>query len=56
MATRVPIYIISLKHTPERGLHIQRQLDIFGLEYEFVDVDDIDKYELKSKACRVRIA
>ena len=50
------IYIISLSRTPERRLNMQRQLDTFGLEYEFVDVDDIDKYELESRAYRIRIA
>ena len=35
---------------------MQRQLDTFGLEYEFVDVDDIDKHELESRAYRMRIA
>ena len=56
MATFPPIYVISLKRTPERRLHIQRQLDTLGLEYEFVDVNDIDKYEMDSKAYRMRIA
>ena len=56
MATFPPIYVINLKRTPERRLHIQRQLDALGLEYEFVDVDDIDKYEMESKAYRMRIA
>ncbi len=56
MATFPPIYVINLKRTPERKLHIQRQLDALGLGYEFVDVNDIDKYEMKSKAYRMRIA
>ena len=56
MKTQIPIYIISLSRTPERRLHIQRQLDAFGLEYSFVDVDDIDKYQLESKTYRDRIA
>ncbi len=56
MATPPPIYVINLKRNPERRLHIQRQLDALSLEYEFVDVDDIDKYELESKAYRTRIA
>ena len=56
MATFPPIYVISLKHTPERRLHIQRQLDALHLKYEFVDVDDIDKYEMESKVYRMRIA
>ena len=56
MATFPPIYVINLKRTPERRLYIQRQLDALGLKYEFVDVDDIDKYEMKSKAYRLRIA
>ena len=56
MATFIPIYVINLKRTPERRLHIQRQLDPFGLKYEFLEVDDIDKHELQSKAYRMRIA
>ena len=56
MATFPPIYIINLKRNPERRLHIQRQLDTLGLKYEFVYVDDIDKYELESKAYRMQIA
>ncbi len=56
MATFSPIYVINLKRNPERRLHIQRQLDPFGLEYQFVEVDDIDKHELESKAYRMRIA
>ena len=56
MKNQIPIYIISLSRTPERKLHIQRQLDAFGLEYSFVDVDDIDKYELESKTYRAQIA
>ena len=54
MLTFASIYVINLKRTPERRLHIQRQLDMLSLEYEFVDA--IDKYELESGACRMRIA
>ena len=56
MALFPPIYVINLKRNPERRLHIQRQLDAFGLKYEFVNVDDIDKHELKSQAYRRQIA
>jgi len=56
MTNSIPIYIINLKRNPERRLHIKRQLDVFGLEYQFIDVDDIDKYELESKSCRSRVA
>ena len=56
MKNQIPIYIISISQTPERRLHIQRQLDAFGLEYSFVDVDDIDKYKLESKTYRNQIA
>ena len=56
MATLPPIYVINLKRNPERRLYMQRQLDAFGLEYDFVDVDDIDKYEMKSKTYRMRLA
>ena len=52
----IPIYIINLKRNPERKLFMQRQLDTLGLEYSFVDVDVIDKYELESKTYRRRIA
>ena len=54
MNPSTPIYIINLSRTPERRLHIQRQLETLSLEYEFVDA--IDKYELESKAYRMRIA
>ena len=56
MTTLPPVYVITLKRTPERRLHIQRQLDALDLEHELVDVDDIDKYEMKSKAYRMQIA
>ncbi len=56
MSTFPPIYVINLKRNPERKLHIQRQMDARGLECEFVDVDDIDKYEIESRAYRMRIA
>ena len=39
-----PIYVISLKRTPERRLHIQRQLDALNLSYRFVDA--IDRYDV----------
>ena len=35
---------------------MQRQLDAFGLDYRFVEVDIFDKYELESKAYRTRVA
>ncbi len=35
---------------------MQRQLDAFGLDYRFVEVDIFDKYELESKAYRIRVA
>ena len=56
MPSLPPIYVINLKRNPERRLHIQRQLDMRGLEGEFVYVDHIDKYELQSKASRILIA
>jgi len=56
MTNSIPIYIINLKRNPERRLHIKRQLDVFGLKYQFIDVDDIDKYELESKSHRTRVA
>ena len=52
----LPIYIISLKRTPERRLYMQRQLDALNLNYQFVEA--IDKYDLYSignrKLCRRR--
>ena len=41
-----PIYVINLKRTPERRLYMQRQLDLLGLSYQFIDA--IDKVDLKS--------
>ena len=35
---------------------MQRQLDAFGLDYRFVEVDVFDRYELESKTYRIRIA
>ena len=49
-----PIYIINLKRTPERRLSMQRQLDAFNLNYQFVD--GIDKHELHSKEYRAATA
>ena len=54
MATPTPIYIITLKRTPERKIFIQRQLDAFKLNYQFVE--GIDKYDLESAELRSRIA
>ena len=48
-----PIYVINLNRTPERKLYIQRQLDTFNLNYEFVEA--IDKYDLRSKTKRAII-
>ncbi|MBC6414092.1 MAG: glycosyltransferase family 25 protein [Chromatiales bacterium] len=49
-----PIYIISLKRTPERRLSISRQLDAFNLQHQFID--GIDKFDLHSQAYREAIA
>ncbi len=48
------IYVINLKRTPERRLFVQRQLDAFGLDYQFVDA--IDKYDLESSEYRTSVA
>ena len=48
----IPIYIISLKRTPERRLQIQRQLDAYNLKYqviEAVDAYNFQKAELKGR-------
>ncbi len=54
MTTFPPIYIINLKRTPERRLNIQRQLDAFDLNYQFVDA--VDKFDLKSSQYRSKIS
>ena len=46
----IPIYIISLKRTPERRLYIQRQLDAFNLEYQWIDA--IDAHDFKDTELR----
>ena len=40
---QIPIYIISLKRTPERRLCVQRQLDSLGLDYQWIDA--VDAYD-----------
>ena len=54
MATFPTIYVINLKRTPERRLHIQRQLDAFNLNYQFVNA--IDKFDLKEPRYRSDIS
>ena len=54
MNPQIPIYIVNLKRNPERRLFIQRQLDAFNLNYQFVDA--VDKYDLKFPEDRIRIA
>ena len=49
-----PIYVISLKRTPERKLYMQRQLDALNLNYRFIEA--IDKYDLAAKTYRMAIA
>ena len=49
-----PIYIINLRRNPERKLYIQRQLDAFNLDYQFVNA--VDKYDLLSKKYRTTLA
>ena len=49
-----PIYIINLKRNPERKLYIQRQLDAFNLNYQFVNA--VDKYDLASQKYRTTLA
>ena len=41
----IPIYIISLRRTPERRLHIQRQLDAFKLKYQWIEAVDAYDFE-----------
>jgi len=54
MKTSTPIYIINLKRNPERRFFMQRQLDAFNLNYQFVDA--IDKFDIKSFQHRTQIA
>ena len=56
MENHIPIYVINLSSNPERRLYVKRQLDSFGLKYQFVDMDFLDKYRLESKAYRAHIA
>ena len=49
-----PIYIINLKRNPERRLYMQRQLDAFNLDYQFVNA--VDKYNLLSKKYQTTLA
>ena len=49
-----PVYVINLSRTPERRLHIQRQLDALGISYRFVDA--VDKNDFKFSEKRTEIA
>ena len=49
-----PIYVINLKRTPERKLHIQRELDALNLSYQFVEA--IDKHDLHRSDYRRTLA
>ena len=40
---KIPIYVINLRRTPERRLYMQRQLDSFGLEYQWIEA--VDAYD-----------
>ena len=54
MANFPPIFVINLKRTPERRLHMQRQLDALSLSYQFIDA--IDKVDLESSQYRSKIS
>ena len=41
----IPIYIISLRRTPERRLHIQRQLDAHNLKYRVIEAVDAYNFQ-----------
>ncbi len=41
----IPIYIISLRRTPERRLQIQRQLDAYNLKYQVIEA--VDSYNFQ---------
>ena len=49
-----PIYVINLKRTPERKLHMQRELDALNLSYQFVEA--IDKHDLHRSDYRRTLA
>ena len=49
-----PIYVINLKRTPERKLHMQRELDALNLSYQFVEA--VDKYDLHCPDYRKTLA
>ena len=43
--SNIPIYVINLKRTPERKLYIQRQLDSFGLECQWIEAIDAQNFK-----------
>ena len=47
----IPIYIISLRRTPERRLQIQRQLDAHNLKYQVIDA--VDAYNFRESELKV---
>ena len=47
----IPIYIISLRRTPERRLNIQRQLDAYNLKYQVIEA--VDAYNFKGAELKV---
>ena len=47
----IPIYIISLRRTPERRLHIQRQLDAYNLKYRVIEA--VDAYNFQEPELKV---
>ena len=47
----IPIYIISLKRTPERRLQIQRQLDAYNLKYQVIEA--VDAYNFQEAELKI---
>ncbi len=47
----IPIYIISLRRTPERRLQIQRQFDAYNLKYQVIEA--VDAYNLQEAELKV---
>ena len=41
----IPIYVINLRRVPERRLYMQRQLDYFGLKYQWINA--VDAHDFK---------
>ena len=50
---KIPIYVISLRRTPERRLYMQRQLDSLGLKYQWIEA--VDAYDFTAGTLDMRL-